>query len=99
MGKCRRRKERENRKGEGNFSKREMTSTILKFDGKPREHPKNNVMTFHLCCFSNSLMDDSIHLRFFQRKLIGAEAKWHFELTCNSFVNFNSLSMSFLMHF
>jgi hypothetical protein len=39
---------------------------IPKFDGKPREYPKKHVMTFHLWCSSNLLMDDSICLHLFQ---------------------------------
>jgi hypothetical protein len=76
-----------------------LSFDILKFDEKPGEDPKNHVMTFHLWCSSNSLMDDSIHLRLFQRPIIGATMKWYIELLRNSFVNFNSLSMDFLMHF
>ena len=37
-----------------------LPSDIPKFDGKAREDPNNHVMTFHLWCSSNSLMDDSI---------------------------------------
>jgi hypothetical protein len=43
-----------------------LPSDIPKFDGKAGEDPKNHVMTFHLWCSSNSLMDDSIRLRLFQ---------------------------------
>jgi hypothetical protein len=43
-----------------------LPSDIPKFDGKPGEDPNNHVMTFHLWCSSNSLMDDSIHLHLFQ---------------------------------
>lgn len=32
------------------------------FDGKPGEDPNNHVMTYHLWCSSNSLIDDSIHM-------------------------------------
>jgi hypothetical protein len=39
---------------------------IPKFDGKVGEDPKNHIMTFHLWCSSNSLMDDSIPLCLFQ---------------------------------
>jgi len=46
-----------------------LPSDILKFDGKYGEDPNNHVMTFHLWCSSNSLMDDSIHLLLFQRTL------------------------------
>jgi hypothetical protein len=38
---------------------------IPKFDGKPGEDPNNHVMTFHLWCSSNFLMDDSIHIIIF----------------------------------
>jgi hypothetical protein len=44
-------------------------------------------------------MDDSIHLRIFQRTLTGSTTKWYIELPHASFHNFNSHAMSFLMHF
>jgi hypothetical protein len=43
-----------------------LPSDIPKFDGKPVEDMNNHVMTFHLWCSCNSLMDDSIWLRLFQ---------------------------------
>jgi hypothetical protein len=43
-----------------------IPSNIPKFDGKVGEDLNNHVMTFHLWCSSNSLMDDSIRLRLFQ---------------------------------
>jgi hypothetical protein len=76
-----------------------LPSDIPKFDGKPREDPNNHVMTFHLWCSYNSLMDDSIRLRLFQRTLTGSATKWYIELPCASFHDFNSLAMSFLTHF
>jgi hypothetical protein len=57
-----------------------LPSDILKFDEKPGEDPNNHVMNFHLWCSSNSLMDDSICLRLFQRTLTGATTKWYIEL-------------------
>jgi hypothetical protein len=57
-----------------------LPSDIPKFDGKPGEDPNNHVMNFHLWCSSNSLMDDSIRLRLFQRTLTGSTAKWYIEL-------------------
>jgi hypothetical protein len=72
---------------------------IPKFDGKLGEDPNNHVMNFHLWCSSNSLMEDSICLCLFQRKLMGSIAKWYIEFPRGSFQYFNSLSMSFLMHF
>jgi hypothetical protein len=76
-----------------------IPSDIPKFDGKSREYPKNHVMTFHLWCSSNSLMDDFIRLRLFQRMLTGSAVKWYIELPRASFHDFNSLAMSFLTHF
>jgi hypothetical protein len=76
-----------------------LPSDIPKFDGKSGEDPNNHVMTFHLWCSSNSLMDDSIHLRLFQRTLTGSVEKWYIELPRASFHDFNSLAMSFLTHF
>jgi hypothetical protein len=67
--------------------------------GKPGEDPNNHVMTFHLWCSSNSLMDDSIHLRLFQRSLTGSTTKWYIELSRHSFGDFNTLAMDFLTHF
>ena len=76
-----------------------LPSDIPKFDGKPGEDPKNNVMTFHLWCSSNSLMDGSIRLRIFQITLTGIAAKWYIELPQHYFWDFNALEMSFLAHF
>jgi hypothetical protein len=53
---------------------------IPKFDGKVGEDPNNHVMNFHIWCSSNSLMDDSIHLRIFQRTLTGSAMKWYIEM-------------------
>jgi len=72
---------------------------IPKFDDKVGEDPNNHVMTFHLWCSSNSLMDDSIRLRLFQRTLIGSDAKWYIEFPRGSFSDFNTLAMAFLTHY
>ena len=76
-----------------------LQSNIPNFDGKQGDDPKNHVMTFHLWCSSNSLMDDSISLRLFQRTLIGTTAKWYIELSQHSFVDFGSLATVFLTQF
>ena len=57
-----------------------LPSDIPKFDGKQGDDPKNHVMTFHLWCSYNSLMDDSIRLRLFQRTLTSTATKWYIEL-------------------
>lgn len=74
-------------------------SDIPKFEGKPGEDPSNHVMTYHLWCASNSISDDWIRLRLFQRTLIGLVAKWYIELPRASFYNFSQLATSFLTHF
>ncbi len=56
-------------------------------------------MTFHLWCSSNTLNDDSIRLRFFQRTLTGPVAKWYIKLPRASFDNFSTLATTFLTHF
>jgi hypothetical protein len=76
-----------------------LPSDIPKFDGKAGEDPNNHVMNFHLWCSSNSLMDDSIRLRLFQRTLTGAAAKWYIELPRGFFLDFNTLAMDFLTHY
>jgi hypothetical protein len=76
-----------------------LPSDIPKFDGKAGEDLNNHVMTFHLWCSSNSLMDDSIRLRLFQRTLTGSAAKWYIELPRGFFADFNTLAMAFLTHY
>ena len=56
-----------------------LPSDIPKFEGKASEHPSEHVTTFNLWCSSNSLHDDSIHLRLFQCTLIGLVEKWYIE--------------------
>ena len=55
-------------------------SDIPKFEGKSGEDPSNHVMTYHLWCASNLLVDDSIRLHLFHRTLIGLATKWYIEL-------------------
>jgi hypothetical protein len=76
-----------------------LPSNIPKFDGRLGEDPNNHVMTFHLWCSSNSLMDDSIRLRLFQHTLTGSAAKWYIELSRGFFNDFNTLAMDFLTHY
>lgn len=43
-----------------------LPSVIPKFEGKSGEDPSNHVMTSHIWCASNYLINDSIHLCLFQ---------------------------------
>ena len=76
-----------------------LPSNIPKFNGKLGEDPSEHVTTFHLWCSSNSLHDDSICLRLFQRTLTGPTTKWYIELPKRAFVLFDDLAMNFLNHF
>jgi hypothetical protein len=69
---------------------------IPNFEGQSQEYPNNHVMTFHLWCSSNSLMDDSIQLCIFQCTLTGSATKWYIELLRGFFNDFNTLAMDFL---
>ena len=59
---------------------KKLPSVISKFEGKAGEDPGEHVTTFHLWCSSNSLHDDSIRLRLFQRTLMVHAVKWYIEL-------------------
>jgi hypothetical protein len=76
-----------------------LPSDIPKFEGKPGDDPTNHVMTFHLWCSLNNIMDDSIDLRLFQRTLTGSSAKWYVDEKSGSQVTFESLDKSFLSFF
>ena len=76
-----------------------IPSDIPKFEGKAEKDPSEHVTTFHLWCSSNSLHDNSIRLRLFQRTLTEPVAKWYIELPRGEFVLFDDLSMTFLNHF
>jgi hypothetical protein len=76
-----------------------LPSDIPKFEGKAGDEPTNHVMTFHLWCSSNSIMDDSIRLRLFQCTFTGPSAKWYVEEKSGSHATFESLSKAFLTFF
>ena len=76
-----------------------LPSDIPKFEGKSREDSSNHVMTYHLWCGSNSIIDDSIRLHLFQRTLIGLAFKWYIDFPRASVYNFNQLATTFLTHF
>jgi hypothetical protein len=44
-------------------------------------------------------MDDSIHLRLFQRTLTGSAVKWYIKFPRGFFYDFNTLAMAFLTHY
>lgn len=48
---------------------------IPKFEGKQGEDPTNHIMNYHLWCSSNSIIEDLVHLRLFQRTLTGPTMK------------------------
>ena len=76
-----------------------LPSDIPKFEGKAGEDPGEHVTTFHLWCSSNSLHDDSVCLRLFQRTLTGPVVKWYIELSRGAYTMFDDLALTFLIHF
>ena len=76
-----------------------LPSDIPKFEGKNGEDPGDHVTTFHLCCSSYSLNDNSVQLRLFQHTLIGVVAKWYIELPRVAYGTFSQLVLVFLNKF
>jgi hypothetical protein len=72
---------------------------IPMFEGKNGEDPHDHVTTFYLWFSSNSLNDDSIRLRLFQRTLTRVVAKWYIELPKRAYGTFSQLVLVFLNHF
>ena len=76
-----------------------LPSNIPKFEGKVGECPQNHIMSFHLWCSSNNIMDDLIRLRLFQCTLTSAATKWYIELPQASYPEFSSLAIMFMQYF
>ena len=76
-----------------------LPSDIPKFEGKAGEVPQNHIMSFHLWCSSNSIVDDSIRLRLLQRTFTGSAAKWYIEQPHGTHATFTSLASTFLQFF
>ena len=76
-----------------------LPSDILKLEGKTGEDTGDHATTFHLWCFSNSLNEDSVRLRLFQRTLMSTVEKWYIELPSTAFSSFWDLASAFLSHF
>jgi len=72
---------------------------IPKFEGKNGEDPGDHVTNFHLWCLLNSLIDDSIKLKLFQRNLTRKAGKLYIELSGGTFSSFGDLATMFLNHF
>ena len=76
-----------------------LPSDIPKFEGKTGEDPGDHVTTFHFLCSFNSLNDDSIRMRLFQRTLTYVVEKWYIELLSATYDRFIDLETIFLNHF
>ena len=76
-----------------------LPSDIPKFEGLAGEDPTNHVRSFHMWCSSNSITDDSIRLRLFQRMLTGEASKWYVDQTASSHTTFATLARAFLSYF
>ena len=76
-----------------------LPSDIPKFEGKVGEDPGAHATTFHLWCSLNSLNEDSVRLRLFQRTLTSTKTKCYIELPSVVFSSFWDLASAFLSHF
>jgi hypothetical protein len=76
-----------------------LPSDIPKFEGKPGEDPTNHIMSFHLWCSSNSIMEYYVHLRLFQITLTGPSVKWYVDKKVGSHSTFESFVKVFLSFF
>jgi hypothetical protein len=76
-----------------------LPSNIPKFEGKSGEDPAKHVMSFHLWCSSNIIMEDSINLWLFQGTLTGTISKWYVDDKTEAHSIFESLSKAFLSFF
>jgi hypothetical protein len=76
-----------------------LLSYIPKFEEKDGDDLANHVIEFHLWCSLNSPMKNSIRLGIFQLTLVRVAMKWYIELPQVSFHNFDTLAMTFLIHF
>ena len=71
---------------------------IPKFEGFAGEDPTNHVRSFHMWCSSNSITDDTIHLRLFQHTT-GKASKWYVDQASSSHTTFVTLAQDFLSYF
>ena len=74
-------------------------SRIPKFEAKDGENPSVHNTTFHLWFSLNSLNDEPIRLRLFQRTLNRVAAKWYIEIPSVAYDSFMDLETVFLNHF
>jgi len=76
-----------------------LQSDIQKIEGKVGEDPQNHIMSFHLWCSSNSIVDDSIRLFLFHRTFTRVAANWYFEQPSGIHPNYVSLASNFITFF
>jgi hypothetical protein len=72
---------------------------IPNFEGNTGEDVSDHFSAFHLWFSSNSLNDESIHLRLFQGTLMWVVAKWYIELLGGTYGTLNQMVLDFLNYF
>ena len=75
------------------------SSDIPKFEGLAGEDPTNHVQSFHMWCSPNSITNDSIRIRLFQRTLTGEASKWYVDQTASSHTTFATIAQALLSYF
>jgi hypothetical protein len=76
-----------------------LLSDIPIFDSRAREDPSNHIVSFHLWCSSNSIMEESIRLMLFQCTLTVSTMKWYIDKPTHSHATFESITKVFLALF
>ena len=72
---------------------------IPKFKGKVVEDPIYHVMSFHLWCSLNRIIEYFVHLQLFQWTLMGPNTKWYVFEPIRTYKTFEGLAKTFLSFF
>ena len=74
----------------------EVASDVPKLERKVGEDPQNHIMSFHLWCSLNNIVENSFRMSLLQRALMSVASKWYIELSHASYPNFSSPSSMLL---
>lgn len=78
---------------------RKLPSNIPKFEGKVGEDHANHIMSFHLWCSLEIIIEYFVCLRPFQRTLMGLVMKWYVNEPIGTYTTFEKISKEFLSFF
>ena len=72
---------------------------IPKFEWKLGYDPVNHVISFHLWCSSNNIVEDFVRIFLFQQTLIGTTSKWYVNLLGACHATFGTITITFITYF